>query len=229
MGDEVFGATGLKEAGTFSEVMVTSEKNATLKPPSVPFEQAGSLSIVGMTAWMALIGKGKLKPGQSIFITGCLRGVGRAGVQLGVMHGAKIAGSCSASAFEEARSLGVSEVVDYRTFRSSDYKRRFDMVFDTVGVLSLAQCGSMLKPGGVGLHIVPTMRKMIAAQLSPRQHIVFGFPTPECIAGVTEASAKGKLVQSIGRTVSLAQAIPALTELEKTGMPKGKLVVVPGS
>ncbi len=226
-GDEVFGATGLKEAGTFSEALVTDEKNAIPKPPSVPFEQAGSLAIVGATAWNALFGKGKLKAGQSIFVTGCLGGVGRAAVQLAVMHGAKAYGSCGATAIDEAKALGVIDPVDYRIFKSGDYPRRFDVVFDTVGVLSMAQTEAMLKPGGVGLHIVPTLAKMITAAFSSSQHVVFGVASPECIAGITQAATQGRLVQTIGRTVSLAEAIPALIALEKTGLPKGKLVVDP--
>ncbi len=227
VGDEVFGATGLKEGGTFTEVLVTSEANAIPKPPSVTFEQAGSLAIVGATAWTALFAKAKLKAGQSVFITGCLGGVGRAAVQLAVMHGAAVAGSCSGAAFDEAKALGVGQVFDYRTFDSRNHPRGFDVVFDTVGVLSLAQCGAMLKPGGVGLHIVPTLRKIIGAQLSSRHHVVFGAATPKCIAGITDAAVQGKLVQAIGRTVPLSEAIPALIALEKTGLPKGKLVVAP--
>ena len=46
------------------------------------------------------------------------------------------------------------------------------------------------------------------------------------MAGITEAAELGKLVPKIGRTVPLSEAIPALTELETVGTPKGKLVIV---
>jgi NADPH:quinone reductase-like Zn-dependent oxidoreductase len=45
------------------------------------------------------------------------------------------------------------------------------------------------------------------------------------MAGITEAAQQGGLVPKIGRTVPLSRAIPALTELETAGTPKGKLVI----
>jgi NADPH:quinone reductase-like Zn-dependent oxidoreductase len=97
VGDEVFGATGLKESGTFAEALVTEAKTVFLKPQSLSFEEAAALPIVSATAWNALIDKAKLQAGQRVFITGCLGGVGRVAAQIARMRGAEIAGSCSAS------------------------------------------------------------------------------------------------------------------------------------
>lgn len=97
VGDEVFGAATMRDAGSFSESLVTDEKNAALKPPSLSFEQASALPIVGTTAWIALVEKAGLQAGQPVLITGCLGGVGRAAVQIARLCGAKVSGSCRAS------------------------------------------------------------------------------------------------------------------------------------
>jgi hypothetical protein len=47
------------------------------------------------------------------------------------------------------------------------------------------------------------------------------------MAGIAKAAERGKLVQAIGRIASLSEAISAVVELETTGLPKGKLVIVP--
>src|SRR5271156_5095030 len=107
VGDEVFGATGLKESGTFAEALVTADKTVFLKPQSLPFEEAAALPIVSATAWNALIDKAKLQAGQRVFITGCLGGVGRVAAQIAGMRGAEIAGSCSAARRDEALAWGV--------------------------------------------------------------------------------------------------------------------------
>jgi NADPH:quinone reductase-like Zn-dependent oxidoreductase len=227
VGDEVFGATGLKESGTFAEALVTEDKTVFLKPQSLSFEEAAALPIVSATAWNALIDKAKLQAGQRVFITGCLGGVGRVAAQIAGMRGAEIAGSCSASRRDEALALGVGEVVDYRAFDIAPYRHRFDVVFDTAGVLSLSQCGAMLKRRGMSLHIVPTPAKLLGCLLPSRHHLVFGNPTPQCMAGITEAVERGKLVPAIGRMAPLSEAISAVVELETTGLPKGKLVIVP--
>ncbi len=228
IGDQVFGAMGLKQSGTFAESLVTEAKTVFLKPQALSFEEAAALPIVGITAWTALIDKAKVQAGQRVLITGCLGGVGRAAVQIAGMRGTEITGSCHPSRRDEARLLGVGEVVDYREFDFDSYRQRFDVIFDTAGVLSLRQCGEMLKRRGLSLHIVPTPAKMIGCLLSSRHHIVFGNPTPECMEGISEAVEQGKLVPSIGRVVSLSEAIPAIVDLETTGLPKGKLVIVPG-
>jgi hypothetical protein len=45
--------------------------------------------------------------------------------------------------------------------------------------------------------------------------------------GIVAAVEEGKLAPTIGRTVPLSEAIPAIIELEKTSLPSGKLVVIP--
>jgi NADPH:quinone reductase-like Zn-dependent oxidoreductase len=226
-GDEVQGVTSIRQAGTFAEYVAADEKNVWLKPSSISFEQAAALTLVSVTAWNALVAKARLSAGQSVFITGCLGGVGRSAVQIARMRGANIVGSCGASGREEALALGVSEVVDYRAFDVGSYRHRFDVVFDTAGALSLRQCGAMLKRRGMSLHIVPTFAKMIGCLPPSRHHLVFGNPNPQCMAGIAEALERGKLIPAIGRVVPLSEAISAVVELERTGSPKGKLVIVP--
>lgn len=227
VGDEVFGATGLKQSGAFAEALITEAKTVCLKPKSLTFEEAASLPVVSVTAWNALIDKANLQAEQRILITGCLGGVGRIAAQIAVMRGAKITGSCSESRRDEALALGVSEVIDYRNFNPEKYRGLFDVVFDTHGTLSLQQCDEMLTSGGIALHIVPTPLKMIWSMVSSKHNMVFGYPAPETFAGITEAIERGKIVPAIGRIAPLSEAISAITELEKTGLPKGKLVIAP--
>lgn len=227
VGDDVFGATGLKEAGAFAEALVTDESNAFLKPAGLSFDVAAALPIVSITAWTGLMDKARLRAGQSVFITGCLGGVGRAATQLALLLGASVAGSCSAAGREEALAMGVSQVFDYRALDVGALQERFDVVFDTAGALSLGQCDALLKRGGVALHIVITPEKMIRSQVSSRHQTVFGTATPEGMATIKDAAVQGKLTPKIGRTVPLTEAIAAIIELETAGSPKGKLLIVP--
>ena len=223
VGDEVYGAAGLKAAGAFADALVTDDKMVFLKPQSLSFEEAAALPVVAGTAWTALIDKAKLQAGQRVFIAGCLGGVGRIAVQIAGIRGAEVTGSCSASRRNEALALGIQEVVDYRTFNTNTYRGCFDVVFDTHGALSLSQCGALLKRSGVALHIVPTPLKMLWSLLSPRHQTVMGHVTTQFV----EAVEQGKLTPTIGRIVPLSEAISAIIELEKTSSPSGKLVVIP--
>lgn len=227
VGDEVFGATGLKEAGTFAEALVADEKTVFLKPTSLSFASAAALPIVSAAAWTGLMDKAKLRAGQRVFISGCLGGVGRVAVQIARMRDAKVVGSCDASGFQEAQALGLDEVVDYRDFHADSYRGSFDVVFDTHGGLSLSQSGMMLKRGGVALHLVPTPGKMMWSLLSRRHQTIFTKLTQPSMAAIIEAVEQGKITPTIGRIVPLYEAIPAIVALETTGLPKGKLVIFP--
>ncbi len=86
---------------------------------------------------------------------------------------------------------------------------------------------AMLKRRGMSLHIVPTFAKLIGCLLPSRHYLVFANPTPQSLAGIAEAAERGNLVPAIGRVAPLSDAISAVVELERTGSPKGKLVIAP--
>jgi len=228
VGDEVVGVATIPAAGAFAESVIAEEKNTVRKATSMSFEQAAALTLVAVTAWSGIVQRAQVSAGQSVFIAGCLGGVGRAAVQIARLRGASVTGSCSAARRDEALALGVSKVVDYRDFDVAGYRASFDVVFDTAGKLSFRQCGVMLKRGGQSLHIVPTFAKMIGSLLSSRHHLVFGNPTLESLASIADACERGQLVPAIGQIVPLSEVISAIVDLETTGLPKGKLVVVPG-
>ena len=226
-GDEVFGAMEMRDCATFADSIVTGIKSTALKPQSLSFENAAALPVVGATAWIGLIEKAKLKSGQSIFVAGCMGGVGRAVVQIARSFGANVTGSCSANNFEDARTLGVSTVVDYHNFDAGNFRGKFDVVYDTHGGMSLKQCRDILNASGVVIHITPNMFAMLAILLSAKHQLVFGQPTPEILQKISTLAVDGRLIPAIGKVVGLREAIPALTELEKSGSPKGKLIIAP--
>ena len=82
VGDEVFGATGLKESGTFAEALVTEEKTVFLKPQSLSFEEAAALPIVSAAAWTALVGKRNCEPASGSSLRAALAEPGAPGYKL---------------------------------------------------------------------------------------------------------------------------------------------------
>jgi NADPH:quinone reductase-like Zn-dependent oxidoreductase len=225
-GDAVLGSAAIKAGGAFAEAVVTEAARAIAKPPSLSFEQAATLPIVGATAWGGLVEKAHLQPGQSVFVHACLGSVGRAAVQLAQMLGAHVAGSARGTAMAEARALGVDPVLDFQNLDLSGLRNRFDIVFDTAGTLSLSDGRALLKRGGVILDIAPSPAKALAIFLSPSRKLLFANPTSAVLASITEAAEAGKWLPVIGGAVQLSAAIPALAVLEQQGLPKGKLVIV---
>lgn len=226
VGDEVMGTAPVRSGGSFAEHLLTEEKLAIVKPAGLTFEQAAALPAVSATAWCGLVDKARLRSGQTVFIHGCLGGVGRAAVQIAKALGAEVAGSCRAEAMTEASQFGCNPVVDYRMLDFNTLKNRFDVVYDTAGTLSINEGRTLLKRNGTVLDINITPARMLSRLLSPQHKLVFVNLSAHVLSKVAELAAVEKLQATIGRTIPLSQAIPAITELERQGTPKGKLVIV---
>lgn len=82
VGDDVLGVAPIKTSGAFAEMVVAVEKGVAKKPAEISFEEAAAIPTIGGAALQGLVTKGKLQAGQSVFIHGCLGGVGRAAVQI---------------------------------------------------------------------------------------------------------------------------------------------------
>ncbi|MDQ0774221.1 NADPH:quinone reductase-like Zn-dependent oxidoreductase [Streptomyces aurantiacus] len=227
-GDAVLGGTSLKGAGTFAEMVIATEEAVVSKPAELSYEQAAAIPVVGVTAFQAMRDKGKLRPGQAVFINGCLGGVGRTAAQIALTFGASVAGSCRATDVEEARELGIAPIVEF-DFDAARLEGRFDLLLDTAGTLSATAAQTMVKRGGRILDIVPTPSKFARSALPGPYRVMMGRPNPEDLAEVAEMAARGRLRIPIARTVPLADAIPVLTELERHRTPRGgKLIVTAG-
>jgi NADPH:quinone reductase-like Zn-dependent oxidoreductase len=227
-GDTVFGTARFRPSGTFAEALVTKERLVAVKPNGLSFADAACLPTIGVTAWNGLIDKARIKPGQSVFVHGCLGGVGRAAVQIAALHGATVAGSCGADSLAEARGLGVDPVIDYATDLSA-LSDRYDVVFDTAGTLSIRQALALLRPGnGVFIDINPVVARLLRGMLCRRYRFVVAHTTADNLEKIATLAATGKLTPVIGKTVALQDAIPAIAALEETRRPRGKLVIVTG-
>jgi NADPH:quinone reductase-like Zn-dependent oxidoreductase len=224
-GDAVLGGMMPRPSGAFAEMGVAAEKHIVMKPAGLSYEEAATLPTVGVTALQAVIDKGKLQAGQSVFIAGCLGGVGRIAAQIALTQGASVAGSCRETASQDAKALGIDAVVDF-DFDPSSLKDRFDLVLDTAGKLPIEVARTLLKPGGriVGVH--PSLAAMARNVFSRDFKVLIGNWKAKDLEGLAQAAAHGKLNLPIARAVPLTQAIGALTELEEKGTPKGGKLVV---
>src|SRR3984893_13820993 len=107
-GDEVFGIC----RGSLAEYACASERALVMKPSSVPFEQAASLPLAGLTALQGLR-EGKIQPGQKVLINGATGGVGTFAVQIAKSFGAEVTAVCSTRNVDLVRSIGADHVIDY--------------------------------------------------------------------------------------------------------------------
>lgn len=226
IGDEVLGSTPVKTSGSFAETLITKEALALAKPAALSHEEAATLPVAASTAWIGLVQKARLKPGQSVFINGAYGAVGQAATQIAKALGASVTGRVAQDCMNAAKGLGMDAILDYRQPIPRDLSGTFDVVFDTHGSLTIKKGGELARPGGPILDINPSPSKMLRIFLSRSRKFVMGKQDEATMREVVALADKGKLKISIGRVVPLDGAIDLIKELEAGGRIKGKGLIV---
>ncbi len=147
-GDEVYARPDDFQIGTFAEFAAVKEDSLGVKPKNITMEEAASLPLVGLTAWQALVERGKLENGQKVFIQAGSGGVGTFAIQLAKHLGATVATTTSTGNVALVRSLGADVVVDYKTENFEKILRDYDVVLNSQDAKTLEKSLSVLKPGG---------------------------------------------------------------------------------
>jgi NADPH:quinone reductase-like Zn-dependent oxidoreductase len=104
-----------------------------LKPETLSFDEAATISGGATTAWAALFGDGALQAGQRVLIHGAAGGVGSFAVQFARLKGAHVIGTASTANLDFVRSLGAETVIDYTTTPFEQAVHNVDLVLDTIG------------------------------------------------------------------------------------------------
>jgi NADPH:quinone reductase-like Zn-dependent oxidoreductase len=148
-GDRVF---GFSLYGAHAEYLTIPADGAiTATPGGISDTEAAALPFGALSALEFLRDVANVTPGQRVLVVGASGGVGGYAVQIARWLGAEVTGVASAENLSYVRTLGASEVVDYR---AEDVTRRdttFDVVFDTVGALDFTTARRVLAPSGLFL------------------------------------------------------------------------------
>jgi NADPH:quinone reductase-like Zn-dependent oxidoreductase len=226
-GDEVLGTAPLGPAGAFAEKLITKQKLILKKPASLSFEEAAILPAIGVTAWRALVLKGKLKPGHAVFVNGALGGVGQAAVFIAKALGASVvAGRVGPHSLDAAKTIGIDPILDYTKDIPPGLDNKFDIVFDCNGSLTPRQADALAKRDGIVLDTNPTTYKFLRSLFSRRHKFVFGSPSAEILQNIVDLPSAGKFRISINRTARLEQGIQLIGDFEAGRLAQGKAVIV---
>ena len=124
-------------------------------PESFDFNQAASVPLVFLTAWHMLVGRGGLKPGQTVLVLGASSGVGIAAIQVAkLFHARVITTAGNDTKLEKARDLGADHGINHYQQKISDgvkkltNKEGVDIVIEHVGEATWEQSMKCLKPAG---------------------------------------------------------------------------------
>src|SRR5581483_2021754 len=101
------GLMGESADGGCQEYIVAEERQLHPLPPQLGFEQGACIPIAYVTAWQMLVGKAKVKPGETILVHAAGSGVSIASIQIAKLHGMQIfVTSASEEKLQRAKVLG---------------------------------------------------------------------------------------------------------------------------
>ena len=151
----VRGTLGGPLDGVMAEYMVVSADGVAQAPEHLTDEEAATLPCAALTAWSAVVGEGRVMPGESVLIQGT------GGVSLFALQFARLAGaqpivlSSSDEKLEQARALGAEATVNYRA--NPEWGRAVrdlaggdgvDHIVEVGGTQTLPQSLRAVRPGG---------------------------------------------------------------------------------
>ncbi len=221
-----FAVLGNNAEGGDCEFIAVPRVNVIPIPDSLDLVAAASVPLVFLTAWHMLVGKAKVRAGDTVLVLGAGSGVGSAAIQICKMLGAAVITTAGDERkLEKARELGADYTIDhYKQKISSEVKRitdrrGVDIVFEHVGVATWPESIKSLKYGGTlvtcgattGFDAQLDLRVLFARQLSLFGTYMGGEGE---LLEVMEHVFAGKLKPVVDRTFPLAQARAAHEYLE---------------
>lgn len=240
VGDEVFYTPQIfgPKGGSYAQYNVVPEALVTHKPANLTHEEAASTTLVGGTAWEALVTRARLHPAESVLIHGGAGGVGSIAIQLAKAMGATVYTTARGGDHAFVRELGADHAID---FTSQDYIKEIadltgnkgvNVVFDTIGGTTLSQSPHVLSDAGRVVSIVDlaTPQNLVAAWgVNAEYHFVFTRQNRGKLRALKTLLETGRVRPVIGARFSLDQIPQAHAVLESgqiDGQPlHGKVVI----
>ncbi len=222
-GDAVCGMPGLT-MGAHAEYLALPATKLVRKPTAVSHDDAAGVLFGGTTALHFLRAAASPGAGKTVLVNGASGAIGTNAVQLARHFGAAVIGVTSAANAGLVTGLGASRVIDYKTTDLAAIGDRFDVVFDTVGNLSISSGRRLLAADGKLLLAVAGLGEMIRA----RGQVVTG-AAPERVADVEYLLglvADGRLSVVHDQGFNLRDIVLA-HQLVDSGRKRGNVIVHP--
>ena len=209
---------------TYSELVAVNDSDVTHLPDGVDLANAAAIPLIALTGDQLVRLATNLQKGQVVLITGALGSVGRAAVHTAKKIGAQVIAGVRGKEVDDARSLGVSDVLAIDDDESIEKFRLVDAIADTVGGDVATKLIGKIKQGGSFGYTAVLPQSAAALNPSVKIKRVLAQPDPSKVREFADDVRDGKFVLPIGRRMPLRDAAEAHVQGEKGGI--GKILLL---
>ena len=222
-GDEVYGVTNAQFVGANAEFAIASAGMVAPKPTRLTSLEAASIPVVAVTAWQMLFEHARPEAGQRVMVLGAAGNVGAYAVQFAADAGFHVIAVAGSQDVEFVRSLGATDVIDYRVADFTNDVRFVDVVIDTVGGDSRDRAFGVLNPGGILVTVVST--EFVPARSDVRTAFFYAEVTMARLIAISELLDSGRVIPNVGSVVPLEQVRKAHEMLAGAPHRRGKIML----
>src|SRR5579872_5560077 len=133
---------------TYAELVTVDDSDVTHLPDGVDLADAAAIPLVALTGDQLVRLATNVQKGQVVVVTGALGGVGRAAVHTAKKMGAQVIAGVRGKELDDARALGVSDVLAIDDDKAIEKFRLVDAIADTVGGDVAAKLIAKVKQNG---------------------------------------------------------------------------------
>jgi NADPH:quinone reductase-like Zn-dependent oxidoreductase len=209
---------------TYAELVAVDDSDVTHLPDGVDLAAAAAIPLISLTGDQLVRVATNVKKGQVILITGALGSVGRAAVHSAKKIGAQVIAGVRAKELNDARSLGVSDVLAIDDDKAIERFRLVDAIADTVGGEVAAKLIAKVKQGGCFGYASELPESAVVQNPTVRITRVSAQPDSSKVREFADDVRDGKFVLPIGRRMPLRDVAQAHVLGEKGGI--GKILLL---
>lgn len=149
-----FRILGMPDLGTLSDVVKVPESNVHDKPAHLSWEEAAALPLCGVTAYRAMMTRGRAKTAEKMLVTGVGGGVASMAMLFGIALGMDVwVTSSSDHKIDMAVTYGASGGANYSRHSwdselAEKSRGKFDLVIDGAGGIDFSKIVHMMNPRG---------------------------------------------------------------------------------
>jgi NADPH:quinone reductase-like Zn-dependent oxidoreductase len=225
-GGVVAGVSDPRTDGTHAEYALLPADQVAPVPEGLSAEEAASLCVTGLSAYIALVENARVSGGQRVLIHAGAGGVGSLAIQIARGLGCEVFATASPPNHEYCRSLGAVGVIDYRSQDFSTAVPPCDVILDTIGADTHRRSLRMLRPGGtiVALAAEP-IAKAKERRNDVRETMVNVRPTRERLLQLFQWATSGIIKPQVSQRFGPENAARAYA-ISESGHARGKMVIL---